>query len=233
MGMTSFEIFDRKVVIRIKDHICETADELLSSDIFKTVLTHCIHDLEKHQSYLLGIFGKKTITDKDINALIKTFTFLSKMEGGLVPSVVKPADIFLKDKALLNEFTEYLYNYWRSFDRFLICETESDQSENRPYRVFNNTIEQLTHLVRAVYRDIQENITGSHPKIYRQIRAGAEIAVIAIPRKYIFSSKDYASLNTIPIVRQMLIYPPPILNPSMNKRSGMFERVYKNPLANI
>lgn len=233
MPIKSFEIFDRKVVIRIKNHVCETADELLSSDIFKTVLTRCIRDLEKHQSYLLGIFSKKTVTDTDIDALIKTFIFLSKMEGGLVPSVVKRAEVFLKDRALLNEFTEHLYNYWRSFDRFLICAAETSQMESRPYRVFNHTIEQLTHLIRAVYRDIQENITGNHPKIYRQIRAGAEIAAIAVPRKYVFSAKEYKGLNDIPVMRQMLIYPPLILNPSMNKRTGMFERVDKNPLAHV
>lgn len=233
MAMKSFEIFDRKVIIRIKDHVCETADELLSSDIFQSVLTQCIHNLERHHSYLLSIFGKKKITDKDIAALIKTFIFLSKMDGSLVPSVVKSADVFLKDRALLNEFTEYLYNYWRSFDRFLICDADGTHLETRPYRVFNNTIEQLTHLIRAVYRDIQENITGNHPKIYRQIRAGAEIAAIAVQQKYQFSAKDYIGLNAIPVVRQMLIYPPLILNPSMNKRTGIFERVYTNPLAKI
>ncbi len=231
--MTSFEIFDRKVIIRIKNNICETADELLSSDIFQSVLTRCIRNLERHQSYLLGIFGKKTITDHDIAALVKTFLFLSKMDGELVPNVVKSADIFLKDRALLNEFTEHLYNYWRSFDRFIIGEADGSHRENRPYRVFNNTIEQLTHLIRAVYRDIQENITGNHPKIYRQIRAGAEIAAITVPQKYSFSSKEYKRLNTIPVIRQMLIYPPLILNPSMNKRTGMFEQVDKNPLANV
>ena len=37
-------------------------------------------------------------------------------------------------------------------------------------------------------------------------------------------------LNDISVIRQVLIYPPLIFNPPMNKRSGTFERVNRNPL---
>ncbi|MEW5895651.1 MAG: phosphoenolpyruvate carboxykinase [Candidatus Omnitrophota bacterium] len=233
MPEQSFEIYDRKVLIKIKGHICETADELFSSDLFRSVLNHCISQLQRHDSYLLSVFQSKTIREEDVDQLIQTFIFLSKMKSALVPNIVKSAAVFLKDEALLNEFVEYLYNFWRSYDRFLVCESEENRLDKRPYRVFNNTIEQLTHLIRAVYRDIQENITGSHPKIYRQIRAGAEIAAITVRTTYRFSQKEYRKLNEIPFIRQMLIYPPLILNPSMNKRKGVFERTPKNPLAGI
>ena len=230
MNFGEFEVFENKVIIRIKNRICETSDELINSPLFLQILKLCVKELQSHNSYLLNIFEKKDIDPKDIEALIKTFQFLSKMTCDLVLKVEKDSSVFLKDKALLNEFVEYLYNYWRSFDRFIICADNENDQEKRPYRIFNNTIEQLTHLVRAIYRDIQENITGTHPRIYRQVRAGAEIASIATPRSIPFQAKEYEKLNAVPFIRQILIYPPLILNPPMNKRTGVFERVSENPL---
>ncbi len=226
-----FKITKRKVIIRLKDRICETADELLSSELFTKIIKQCINDLLKRKSILLNIFNNDEINDQNINILIQTLQFLAKMPLTLIPNIVKGADKFLKDPMLLNDFVEHLYNYWRSFDRFIICDSEGDVLDKRPYRTFNTTIEKLTHLVRGVYRDIQENITGSHPKIYRQVRAGAEIAAIALPKDIPYPCNIYKeNLNKIPIIRQILLYPPLVLEPPMNKRTGKFEKVDKNPL---
>jgi len=60
----------------------------------------------------------------------------------------------------------------------IISESTEGDSQNHPYRTFNRTIEHLTTLVRSTYRDIQANITGVYPRIYRQVSAGAEISAI-------------------------------------------------------
>ena len=233
MDFGEFEFYKRKIIIRIENRICENSDELISSKLFLCVLRKCIQDLQKRDSELLTIFRSKKITDADIEQLVQTFLYLTKMKGDLVPNVVKGAAAFLKDRMLFNDFVEYLYNYWRHFDRFIICSAEEAGVEQRPYRVFNETIEQITHLVRATYRDIEENITGAHPNIYRQVRAGAEVAAIATPQEILFPAEIYNKLNVIPMIRQVLLYPPLILDPSMNKRTGAFERVYKNPLEKL
>lgn len=230
MNFGEFEFYGSKIVIRIKNRICESADELISSRLFCHVLKRYIAELQDHDSELLGIFQRKKIDDKSIRTLIQTLLYLTKMEGGLVPKVVKGSDIFLKDRMLFSDFVENFYNYWRSFDRFVVCSDETLSLEKRTYRVFNEMIEELTHLVRAVYRDIEENITGSHPNIYRQVRAGAEVAAVAISQAVKFPAQEYEKLNAIPIIRQVLLYPPLILNPPMNKRTGAFERVHENPL---
>lgn len=226
----AFEIFEQKVIIRLQNRVCETPEELLSSEIFKEVLKNAISGLSKRNSFLLDIFGKKDMDDTDIQVLIKTLEFLTKMPAHLIPKVVKGSDVFLKDIHLFNDFVEYLYNYWRSYDRFLICDSTGDDLDKRPYRTFNLTIGHLTNLVRSIYRDIQENLTGSHPRIYRQVCAGAEVATISTPRNMSFPSPIYNKLNSISMIRQILLYPPLILNPPMNKRTGRFERVDRNPL---
>ena len=230
MEFEEFGIYKRKIIIRIKSRICENAEELISSKLFLFVLKKCIQDLKSRDSELLAIFKTKNIDEAKEQALVQTLLYLTKMSGDLVPKVVRGSQVFLEDKMLFNDFVEHLYNYWRSFDRFIVCSAEETDIEKRPYRVFNETIEQLTHLVRATYRDIEENITGAHPNIYRQVRAGAEVAAIATPHDIKFPSPIYNKLNGIPVVRQVLLYPPLILNPPMNKRTGSFERVRQNPL---
>ena len=230
MRTYSHEFLNRKVIIKVKNRFCETAEELLTSELFRDFLKRAIDNLLKRDSVLLEIFNKKQVNDNDIDLLIRTLQYLIKMEADEVTKIVIESQVFLKNKELFNEFVEYLYNYWRSFDRFVICDSENDVLHKRPYRTFNETIEKLTHLVRGVYRDIQEKITGQHPAIYRQVTAGAEIAAIARPKSIHYPSSIYDRLNNIPIINQILLYPPLILYPPMNKRTGEFIRIDTNPL---
>lgn len=232
MRNLTFSFTGRKVVIRLRDRVCENPQELLSSLLFRKILVRCLADLSKKGSPLLDIFAKDTkeINEKDIDCLIEIFQFLEKMPIELIPKLVEGSDKIVANTSMLERFVEYLYDYWREFERFLICDSEEDVLDERPYRTFNSTVELLTHLVRQTYRDIQENITKRHPNIYRQVSAGAEVAAIAL-RKALYSPQGiYGKLNDVLVLRQILIYPPLLLNPPMNKRTGQFELVDRNPL---
>src|SRR4030065_68214 len=193
--------------------------ELLCSNRFSEIMKRCIKNLSRRGSVLLNIFSSTEIKDNDINLLTESLKYLCKMSIKLLPDAIKGSEIFLKDKTLFNDFVEYLYNYWRSFDRFIVCVSEIDKLDKRPYRTFNETIEKLTHLVRQVYRDIQENITGNHPRVYRQVRAGSEMAAIALGKEIPIPKVLYSKLKGIPVIRQLLLYPPLVLHPPMNKRT--------------
>ncbi|MGE5585899.1 MAG: phosphoenolpyruvate carboxykinase [Bacillota bacterium] len=152
-----------------------------------------------------------------------------------------------RNPRLLHEFVEALYDYWRRFNRFIVCYSETGAGagvgsstrtgagmglDARPYRTFNDTVEQLTHVVRAAYRDICENITGDHPRIYRQVAAGAQVGLIAVPKKWPCPD-TYSGLAEIRFIRQVLIDPPLIIDPPMNKRTGEFLRAQENPLERL
>jgi hypothetical protein len=228
-----YDIRNNKIILQVHDRICETEEELLSSELFTAIVTAAVKKLAKRGSILLDVFGKKDVAKTDIDVLIETLKFLDKMPAELVPNVVPGAAVLLRNPLQFNEFIEYLYNYWRSFDRFIISDAQGRDIDKRPYRTFNETIGQLTGLIRGMYRDIQENVTGQHPRIYRQVAAGAEVSTIAVTKHVPFKSQDYMVLNKVPMIRQMLIYPPLILNPPMNKRSGRFEQVSDNPLKGV
>jgi hypothetical protein len=230
MQRSTLRIIGNKAVLNIRERMCETAEELLASDKFRMVLDRCIENLSTKNSPILEIFGDRNVDEESVNDLLKTLLLLVKYENNVVPHIFDMSATFLKDLDKLTSFVEYLYDYWRHFDRFIINDSEGDRLDKRPYRTFNETIEQLTHLIRTVYRHIQENITGSHPNVYRQVPAGAEMAVISLPKEIAYGVEKYNKLNSIPVIRQMLIYPPLVIQQPMNKRTGHFKLIQKNPL---
>jgi energy-coupling factor transporter ATP-binding protein EcfA2 len=229
----SYRIFKDKVIIRTRDRLCDNPGELFASKLFLQILTQSIDSLTRRNSPLLGVFDHKDINSDDIRRLVDTLNYLTKLPADLVQRVVEGSEQFFRDRALFNNFVEYVYNYWREMQRLIICDSPGSEIDQRPYRTFNNTVETLTHLIRSTYRDIQENITGNHPRIYRQVRAGAEVATIALPKQIDYPNGTFRGLNEVSVIRQVLIYPPLIFNPPMNKRSGVFERVNRNPIEYI
>ena len=230
--ISNYEIKGKKVFLRIRNQICDTPEELLSSELFFEVLKHAVEKLKQRHSVLMQIFGNQEPEERHLRLLASTLQYLSKMSRAIVSKALEGSSVFFRDPHALYDFVEYLYNYWRSFDRFIICDAEGNKLDKRPFRTFNYTIENLTRLVRQTYRDIQENISGTHPRIYRQISAGAEAAVIALPKAVPLPGGPlYEKIKAIPLIRQLFFYPPLVLNPPMNKRKGKFERIHENPLA--
>jgi energy-coupling factor transporter ATP-binding protein EcfA2 len=230
MQKSTLRIIGNKVVLNIRERMCETAEELLESVKFRMVLDKCLENLKSKNSPLLCIFNNCEIDEESVNDLVKTLVYLVKYESSLVPHIFDKSKCFISDLDKLANFVEYLYDYWRHFDRFIVNDSEGDRLDKRPYRTFNETIEQLTHLIRTVYRHIQENITGSHPNVYRQVPAGAEMAVISLPKTISYGNDKYKKLKNIPVIRQMLIYPPLVIQQPMNKRTGHFKRIEQNPI---
>jgi hypothetical protein len=229
----SYRIYDGKVIIRIRDRICDTPEELVQSDLFCEVITRFVGQLQRQRSSLLAVFpDKEHVTEKEIKTLIATLSLLTKLPGDMVARVLVESEPFLVNRVILEDFVEHFYNYWRSLHRLIVCDSVGDRFDRRPYRTFNEIVESLMHTVRSAYRDIQENITGNHPRIYRQVSAGAEVAAIARPRNLHYPAA-YKFLNNISVTSQVLIYPPMIFNSPMNKRSGMFEGVSYNPLEKL
>ena len=230
----SFRTIDDQVVMRLRDRICDTSERMLTSELFLRILKQYIAGLSKKQSRLLNIFpNPRAITDDDFHLLVDALRYLIKLPVDLIPRIIPGSEVFFANKELFFEFIEQFYNYWRHLHRLIICDSDGDSFDQRPYRTFNGTLETLMHVVRSTYRDIQENVSGKHPRIYRQVAAGAQVGAIALPKDINYPGELYKKLNSISVIRQVLIYPPMIFDSTNNKRKGVFERVYQNPVGNL
>jgi len=226
----SYKLIGNKIIIKVNDRLVDNSEELLKSELFDTFLRKALDLLMTKKSPLLSIFTNSSVAENEIILLKKTLIYLIKIECDDVLKVLDGSNLLLSDKDLFSEFIEFLFNYWRSFERYIICSSDIYDMDKRPYRVFNDTIEQLMHIVRSTYRDIQENVTSTHPDIYRQVIAGAAMAAITSSHYGISYKGVYSRLSSVPMIRQILLYPPLILNPPMNKRKGGFVKINQNPL---
>src|SRR4030042_3447599 len=93
----TFRFVNRKVIIFFRDRVCETPEELLSSELFSEVVTRFVDDLKRKQSPLLQVFGKQIheIEDADIQDLIRVFQVLGKMTLEAVPKLIKEGERFI------------------------------------------------------------------------------------------------------------------------------------------
>lgn len=228
----TYKFVERKVILRIRNRVCESAEELVHSDLFKIMVIKSIDFLKKRHSILLRMFGQGPDAEISTQTLIQTLQYLIKLNLEETCKILPQAECFLGNEEQLFNYTEFLYNYWRSFDRIIICDSIGDRLDKRPYRTFNNRVEFLGDLIRKVYRDIQENLM-KHPNIYRQIHAGANIGTIALPKRLHLPASYPKTLEKIGVIRQILINPPLVLETPMNKRKGQFERVDENPLPKL
>jgi hypothetical protein len=231
VSLRNFDLTGDQVVMHTEGTVCQTAPELTASNAFKRVVSLYLKELKSHGSPLLDCFDD-SLEPIQIIAFLKALADSPLEEAAkILPKYSK----YLSRRQALHDFVEGLYDFWRKFDRFLVSHSELGQEPQdvRPYRTFNLTAERLNDLIRALYRDICENITGSHPRVYRQLAAGCDVSLIAVKKDTNLTGAYKKILQDIPIIRQVLINPPLIIDPPTNTRTGQFEKVEKNPLEGL
>ncbi|NLC70363.1 MAG: phosphoenolpyruvate carboxykinase [Desulfuromonadaceae bacterium] len=251
------EFYGTSVVLHSDGRICETPEDFIRSFHFRQVLDGYLDRLSRQHSMLLGIFGqepelfvsriraffesfgpgventvireKREIPPEERDLLVNTLVLLLKLKAAEVPAVLEKAEKLLKDSALFMQFVDGLYEHWRRIDRFLVI--SNDRHNLRPRTVIKENVEKLNSLIINSYRDIRESLLDSPPRTYRQIRAGAEMTVITQRHQDFPLAGPYSPWAEVAMIRQSIIAPPLILNPPMNKRTGSFEKISRNPAA--
>lgn len=228
--------FDGNQIILHTDGIlCGTTAEVVGSRAFQAVLNIFLDHLIEKEDPILDVLSPEIGTSEGRGNLLKLLRHLSETPIVHAAKAVPGAKPYAENPRPLYLFVEKFYDFWRSFDRYLICHSEQGPRSHdvRPYRTFTVTTERLKDLTRGLYRDICENITGDHCRIYRQVSAGADVGLIAVQKKWNSRNPAAQALKDIPFIRQVLINPPLIIDPPENRRTGQFLRIDSNPLEKI
>jgi hypothetical protein len=230
----SFVFFNKHVMIKNKGDVCQKSEDITKTKLFKEVVYKFLNHLREMDSPYLDVFPEGLTKDKQEKQMLSLLQMLSEMTRDRIIKSSPEYKNYFKDTYLLHQFVERLYDYWREFERFFVqYSDEVEKSHKKPYRAFNNTIGLLNDLVRKMYRDICENITYNHPKIYRQMPAGCQVGMIVNKEEGI-PLPDYCDkLKDIHFIKQVLIEPPLIIDPPMNTRTGQFRKVDINPLDDV
>jgi len=225
---TNFSFFGKQAIIYSDGKIPAYSDDIAESRLFKVVLNKFLEQLKSKESSLLKIFPGEV----NENQLLFLLQQLARYQKQHVIQNNPELNVYFKDLPLLHQFVESLYDYWRSYERFFVCYSDEllmIPYHERPYATFNSTVSSLNNLVRKLYRDICENITHTHPNIYRQIPAAVQVGLIVVEEEIKLPS-PYTKLSKVNFIKQVLIEPPLIIDPPMNKRNGEFEKINVNPV---
>jgi hypothetical protein len=237
MALKSFEREGRQLVLHTEGSICTSGREILQTEVFQRVVSLFCETLWEQNSPLLEPMLRLGASGRDWIRVVNLLRSLAETPLDQVANILPGADTFLdpENRRRLHQFVEKLYDFWRSFDRFIVLRSEPGPSslDQRPYRSFNATVEAFAQAVRGAYRDLCENITGDKPRVYRQVSAGCDVGLIAVQRTCRLPKEYQELLGDIPFIRQAWITPPLIIDPPMNKRTGQFKKVDTNPLAGI
>ena len=207
--------------------------EFLDSKSFSIVVKNFLEHLREYESKYLNVFQPGMSLEEQHKQLIDLFKKLYYISKDEILGENQHFNHILSDEYLMHQLIEEFYNFWRRHDRYIICSSNEEIGlDRRPYRTFRDTISHINHLVRKTYRDMCENLTGDSPRVYRQVASGFQVGVIAIKKEFGFLKK-YENVGGIPIIRQVLLYPPLILDPPINTRTGQFVKVESNPLEGI
>lgn len=226
----AIDVHGHQVVIHSDGAICTTRQELMASGAFRWVVGGYLAALETQDAPIL-----EALPSRDPRLWTRLLARLAELPlEDAALEIPEAVDLLAPAprKALL-AFVEGLYDHWRGNDRFMVLHSEPGPGglDRRPYRSFNLTLEALAHLVRGTYRDLCENITGDHPRIYRQVPAGCHVGLIAVPKASPLPTGLREAWSDVPFIRQMWIDPPLILDPPSNTRGGAFTSVDRDPLA--
>ena len=221
-----------QIILHTDGLLCTTPAEVATSKAFETVLNRYLDYLASHDDPILKGLPSGHSTSRERRLLLVFLRALADIPLEHAVRSIPGTEAYLEHPRPLYLLVEGMYDFWRSHDRYLISHSERGplSQDKKPYRTFNATIERLTDTTRAMYRNVCENITGKHLRIYRQIHAGCNVGLIAVREKCSFPDGCAGILADIPFVRQVLINPPFIIDPPENRRTGQFARVEKNPL---
>ena len=228
--------FDGNQAIMHTDGIlCGTIPEVVNSRAFEAILFMFLDHLVEKGDPILDGLRPDASTSAGKTYLLRLLRTLTEMPLEHAARTIPSADAYLENPRPLYLFVEKFYDFWRSFDRYLICHSEKGPQSHdiRPYRTFTATTERLKDLARGLYRDVCENITGDHCRVYRQVSAGADVGLIAVQKAWTPRTSADKILEDIPFIRQVLINPPLIIDPPENRRTGQFLRVSTNPLEGL
>ena len=237
MPEQSLQIHGKQAVFHTAKAMCSNSKDLVSSDFFRGFLDSFLEHLKAVDHPVLELMNQQGPNALNTDQWVSLLAAISEQSLEDAALSLPHAVDFLapqRRKGLL-EFVEAFYDFWRSYDRYMVLTAESGPggSDSRPYRAFNESIESFTHLIRSVYRDLEENISGDHPRIYRQVPAGCNAGVIAAPKASPMPPEMREVLGGIPFIRQMWLDPPMILDPPSNTRTGIFQEVDRNPILGL
>lgn len=234
----AFSIDSQRIIVDYSSVYCETVEKLLKSKPFEYILQRFLEKLAKRQSPIYDYFNSCYNQDDKLNMYKDLISVLRLLTTYRINEIIELNTRYaglLRDERMVYEFVEGLYDFWRSYERYIIMtapETKLRTRDSIHHAQFIKANETLRQLILRTYRTICENLIEHPFRVYRQLPAGAHIGLLTQDIEW-DCPEAYQVIPSIPFIRLALLEPPVIFYPRMIKRSGLFNEVLENPLAQL
>lgn len=220
-----------KALINFTQNYYTSREEVIDSEGFRSVLEHYLTSCKKRNSKTYTFIvhlTKEDHLDLIISELIKVSKLLLIMDSKAISeNFVEYRDIY-ENRVMVRKFIEEVYTFWRNLERYAIMHV-TDQTSGFLNTTFIESKAQFDKLIIGLYRKISNNTTIDKPTVYRQLAAGANVAMVVYDAVWpIFSG--YEILSDIPFVKEIVLQAPFITYPKFNTRDGYFVPLEINPL---
>lgn len=229
-----FSISNDKVLINFTAKYCSTFEELVESQGFKRIVETYLKRIKAQNSlnwrFLIKTFKSEDFesVSKDLRKVLKYLTALNLVEISEINSkYVKLA--IEKDKLI--DLVEDMYLFWRRLERYTLIHSNK-REEGMSAVNFTRANSNLSNLILTCYREIEKNILGYKPNVFRQIPVGGN-ASLKLNKVIWDVPKGYEGIENIEFIDNILLETPFITYPKKNTRSGIFNEIYENPIINL
>lgn len=208
-------------IVNFAAEYATNGDQLLKSPTFSNFVHNYIDYLKEanEELYYYAVAGK---TARE--ATVEILRLFRMMRIFKMDEIESP---YFNDKGRLLEFIDEMYNFWKRHQRFSVLKaggTAQLQQMN-----FVQADSKFNSIVLEVYRSLEETLMGRNHRVYRNMHAGTNAALLMADVDVKLSDK-YAALKNIDVVTSVMLRTPMILHPRSNKRTGMFREVDVNPI---
>lgn len=234
----AYSIDANQVIIDYTSAYCETAEKLLRSKPFEHIVCRYLEKLAAKGSPIYESLQER-VEPHELSAVLRYAVILLRL---LTTHSVKEISSFnrrfarlLEDREVIYDFVEGLYDFWRSYERYIVLSAPKTKLRTRDsihHAQFIKANETLRQLILRTYRIICENLIETPFRVYRQLPAAAQIGILNQHIKW-NCPYAYRGLANIPFIRLALLEPPVIFYPKRNTRSGLFKEVGQNPLHDL
>ncbi|NCA97328.1 MAG: phosphoenolpyruvate carboxykinase, partial [Bacteroidia bacterium] len=225
--MKKFHLTDTYALVNFDAAICDSEVSVLQSKSFLMVLTQFIEKLRKSGDVLIESFKNvKPAMFLDAYKLLCVYDFEEVYHKN--PSL----HALLKKRDELYDFTEMLYDYWRSLQRFGLMASSNlyQQSAKTPDLI--TTIDSFNNVVLSLYRNVSMTLLGENFHVYRQLPAGVNANLLYVNHRFA-SGEEFACLQNTPFVSKIVTRPPFIAYTKSNTRTDLFREISENPLSRL
>lgn len=220
-----------KVIFDYSRLYCDTPEKLIRSELFLRILELFFERASKKGSAAFEAIREKLPSGKEGQAahFVNLFRLLYTHTAEETSLMSDEYGYVLPERDNLFELVENLYNFWRRFERFLYIEARERAREaggGMDHALFIESNEAFKEIVLDTYRAVSQNLTGTRPRVYRQLPAGANIGILAKKVEW-DCPEEYSCLKDVRFIRLSLLEPPTIFYPARTRREGRFEEIRK------